>query len=323
MDHSSLFQKSDLKDIPYYYVGEAENETVVEMKQGYSSPLSKVLQRLALLGYTVNSARKTIEYLSGKFEYQLNDSKPFPFEDLCLALMKVAIIDRDTNYVKALESGQPFAKEAIPYLELEDLLDEDLLYGRYNIILERLHPYFLLCLLGENQANLNLPVNWLFADVAENWTGSDTFMNELPEESKFLIVTEGSSDGYIIKKALELLRPHLLDFFRFVDMRKNYPFTGTGNLYKFCQGLVTIRIQNKVLVVYDNDTEGRTTYNETVKLPIPPKNMRIIKLPYLKEFENFPTVDLNNRSTCENINDLAVAIECYLDLAWQTQKAHL
>ena len=45
----------------------------------------------------------------------------------------------------------------------------------------------------------------------------------------------------------------LRDFFDFVDMTENYPFTGAGNLYRFCQGLARIRIQNRILVVLDND----------------------------------------------------------------------
>jgi len=97
----------------------------------------------------------------------------------------------------------------------------------------------------------------------ERWrnetTDKELFIG-VEETDKFLIVTEGSSDTYIIKKALEILRPDILDFFSFIDMQENYPFTGGGNLLNFCKGLSSIKIQNKVLVIFDNDTEGVDKY---------------------------------------------------------------
>ena len=49
-------------------------------------------------------------------------------------------------------------------------------------------------------------------------------------------------------------------------MEEGYPFTGTGNLYRFCQGLVSIEIENNIVVVYDNDAEGLENYEKTSKL---------------------------------------------------------
>jgi hypothetical protein len=96
-------------------------------------------------------------------------------------------------------------------------------------------------------------------------------------------------------------------------MEGNYPFTGTGNLYKFCQGLTSIRIQNKTLVLFDNDLEGIDKYNKTNKLNLP-RQMRIMKLPDLEEFNNFLTIGPTGE-TFENINGKAVAIECFLDFS--------
>ena len=65
----------------------------------------------------------------------------------------------------------------------------------------------------------------------------EEFVRPLPQSDRFLIVTEGSSDGKILFHAIRLLRPEIADFFYFVDMEKGYPFTGTGNLLNFCRGL--------------------------------------------------------------------------------------
>ena len=43
----------------------------------------------------------------------------------------------------------------------------------------------------------------------------------------FLIVTEGSSDAKIIQHAFNLLKPHIADFFDFVDMEEGYPFSAS------------------------------------------------------------------------------------------------
>ena len=96
-------------------------------------------------------------------------------------------------------------------------------------------------------------------------------------------------------------------------MSKNYPFTGTGNLFLFCQGLARIRIQNKVLVVFDNDTAGNAAYQKVKALKLPP-TMQIALLPSLPDFESFPTLGPSGPNT-EDINGRAVAIELYLDLS--------
>jgi hypothetical protein len=63
------------------------------------------------------------------------------------------------------------------------------------------------------------------------------FVKPVDQSSRFLIVTEGSSDAAIIGKAFRLLSPHIADFFDFVDMEEGYPFSGTGNVFRaspFC-----------------------------------------------------------------------------------------
>ena len=51
-NHSALFQTSDVKMIPYYYVEDDGNPLIVE-KEGYSRQLKLVKPRLDLLGYTL------------------------------------------------------------------------------------------------------------------------------------------------------------------------------------------------------------------------------------------------------------------------------
>jgi len=95
-------------------------------------------------------------------------------------------------------------------------------------------------------------------------------------------------------------------------MEEGYPFSGTGSLFRFLQGLISIAVQNKGIVVFDNDAEGLATFNRCTQLNVP-ANMRILRLPDFPEFCDFETIDPNGRHRT-NINGQGAAIECYLDL---------
>ena len=43
-------------------------------------------------------------------------------------------------------------------------------------------------------------------------------------------------------------------------MKKNYSFTGAGNLKNFIKGLSKINILNNMLVILDNDTAGLVVF---------------------------------------------------------------
>ena len=108
-------------------------------------------------------------------------------------------------------------------------------------------------------------------------------------------MTEGSSDTEIIRKALHLLRPDVAHLFDFIDMDKNYPWTGTGNLHNFYQGLLNISILNSMVVVYDNDAAGVAKIRrcgESTRVGQHPR----FKLPEIPAFESFLTCRIDWRA---------------------------
>ncbi|MDD2799062.1 MAG: HEPN/Toprim-associated domain-containing protein [Bacteroidales bacterium] len=309
-DYSKLFLPSDKKDIPYYY---ADDEVI--LKPGYSTSLGRVKNRLELLGYSLKTLITHFQDHNDNYPDYL-ELPEISFETMLAIFSKINIAD----YKNKKEDGDYdlgeyvieniFLNETFKDLkEHIDIKDKDI--GAY---FENLDPLFTLRLLIENPHNLEMNLEWRTQDVIDGgWTNEKEIFVGVEETDKFLIVTEGSSDTFIIKKSLELLKPDILDFFTFVDMEDNYPFTGTGNLYRFCQGLTSIRIQNKTLVLFDNDLEGVDKFNKTNNLNLP-RQMKIMKLPELEEFTNFLTVGPTGE-TSENINGKAVAIECFLDLS--------
>jgi hypothetical protein len=280
------------------------------MKVGLSKPLGQVIERINLLGHTMSYARREFEWLS-----QLNDfdTDKFSFEQLAGALATVDVQSISADYGDGERFGNFFPRYLFDRLGLAKLVD-DPHYVRFHAGegMENLSAFTVLQLLAQNPHARDLPVTWQFADVEEGgWAQRGQFTKTLDPSNRFLIVTEGSSDAGIIKHALSLLKPHLADFFYFVDMNEGYPFTGTGNLQNFTKGLISIAVQNDVIIVYDNDAEGVSSFNRTSRLNIP-NNMRVLKLPDLPEFRNFNTVGPSGEHQTD-INGRAAAIECYLD----------
>jgi hypothetical protein len=109
-----------------------------------------------------------------------------------------------------------------------------------------------------------------------------------------------------------MLRPGISDFFRFIDVSESHPFSGTGNLVKFAEGLAKIDVQNQVLFLFDNDAEGVAAQQRLSRLRLP-SNMRGTMLPEIEDLRAFPAEGPEGLRMA-NINRRAAAIECYLDL---------
>tara|TARA_R110000868_G_scaffold147163_1_gene368408 strand:+ start:2228 stop:3418 length:1191 start_codon:yes stop_codon:yes gene_type:complete len=314
-DYSKLFLPSDKKLINYYYADDFQ-----DLRPGYSRPLNKVRKRLDLLGYSLFDLKEHFDNHNEVYPDYL-DHPEIDFDTIKSIFSKINISDyrnkkEDGDYdLGEYVMENIFQNEVFKELAKQiDIKNKDI--GSY---FENFDPLITLRLLIENPNNSDINLEWRTQDVIDGgWTSDEEIYVGLEATDKFLIVTEGSSDTYIIRKSLEMLHPDLLDFFDFVDMEENYPFTGTGNLYRFCQGLSSIKLQNKTLVIFDNDTEGVDKFNKTSNLDLP-KSMKIMKLPELKEFESFLTVGPSGNSH-ENINGKAVAIECFLDFAGEDPK---
>jgi HEPN/Toprim N-terminal domain 1 len=320
-DHFKLFQgEKDVANVPYYYMGEEfgpdeeDNKNckpLIELKEGLSKPLSHVIDRLNLLGYTHETCKIEFARLARFNDF---DDKSFVFSDLRDALAEIDVVSLSANYGEDddYDFGEFFSSQIAPRLKSFPQVSVNQNDGIFRAM-ENLSVHTVLQLLYRNTNAASLSVDWAFNDIDHGggWQ-RDTFVRDLDSSDRFLIVTEGTSDANILEHALKFLRPHIADFFHFVDMEKGYPFTGTGNVFKFVKGLISIGIQNKILVVFDNDTEGLYNYNRCLELSIP-ANMCILRLPDIPKLTAFPTVGPDGESVSD-INGKAAAIECYLDL---------
>ena len=315
-NHSRLFLPSDVAQAQYHYVDHDTEQTIVEEKPAFVRPLRSVLRRLELLGYTLTGCRRAFEESVALIPDHFSE----PCLDFTLFARVVAAVDPARMSLPDLSEGCDLGEYVVRNIladpeftktaeELSSLTVDD------GTFFENLDPYITLRLLGENPANLDRQVIWRYADVVEGgWAADDQVYEGLYDMDRFLIVTEGSSDSAILRKSLPRVAPDVSDFFNFVDMSDNYPFTGTGNLVRFCQGLAQIKIQNRILVLLDNDVAGRQAHARIRDLPLP-LNMVTMVLPDLEEFRHVRTLGATGEHY-EDVNGRAVAIEAFLDLAY-------
>ena len=323
-DHSEIFKPEDVKLIPYYYADDNGN-IIIEEKEGLSRNLSSMKERLDLLGYTLDEVKEKYDALAAEF---MDEPYPvdFPF-DIFAALLKQIDVKRintpefEKEYdIYGYNLGEFVRRCIIPEPEIHNRLlnalggDERALNHSLEYFFENFDPYIILRLLAENPSCTELDVYWSYADVVENgYVTKEEILKGLANTRKILVITEGHSDSFIIRKTIEQLYPDISDFFMFIETRDNYPFTGTSQLLNFCCGLIKIGVLNNVIVLFDNDTEGNEKYEKLRKLP-QLENLLIAKLPYHAAFEEIAT-EGKNGSAIENINGEAVAIECFLDFS--------
>jgi hypothetical protein len=313
--HGEIYQPCDVTVIPGIRV---DNEGALHPVEwpGASRLLSAIVPRLELLGYTLNSARTEFGAIASASDSLGYGDLVWSFDDLAAALAMLDVDAAAKDYHTDHDWDDFFSIELFDQLGLPARTGDDRDARRtLGKFVENLHPYVILRLLAENPANLSRPVTWHYQEmIDEGWAQAAAIADSIGRVRRFLIVTEGSSDAHIIRKAFEVLRPEIADFLYFVDMEEGYPFTGTGNLYRFSQGLVAIGVENRVIVLYDNDLEGSLRFRDTRALNLP-SNMRVIHLPNLSELTRFRTVGPNGEAMAD-INGRAAAIECYLDLGF-------
>jgi len=312
-DHSKLFLASDEVSVPYYYADE-----IVEQKPAFSRRLSAIRRRLGLLGYSLPSIRESYD----------RDAKSYPgyyppltvgFDQFANAIAAVDATrfkgNHEGEFIDPVnyDPGEYVSQEVFQSAEFNKVLSLRDLSREAGTFFENLDPYITLRLLLENPSNHDAPVIWRFADVLEGgWVEAADVRPGLEDSERYLVVTEGSSDAQILSSAAQLVAPDIADFFYFIDMSDNYPFTGAGNVLRFCQGLAKIRIQNRVLVVLDNDAAGCETLGRLSELSLP-TNMKVAKLPDLEDCRSFPTIGPSGRALSD-INGQAVSAEMFLDL---------
>lgn len=336
IDYGFLFQPSDLtrrksKSINYEYYEEnpEKKHEIDKAEEIFVRKISRVLPRLDLLGYTLEAARAEYqslvaeaEEISDEIDTEETKKEYLTFEEFCNLACRYPLTDLTSKYIEHDTPGRDTISQGRFAADI-DLFDRipcfdnyDLYWSEASYLSERvciLRAEAMLQIFALNEANCDIEVTWEFGPIVHTgWVRREAFQAGAQQKQKVLIATEGTSDARIIRRALDILRPEVADFFNFVDVDERHPFWGTGNLVKFAEGLLRIEVLNQVLFVFDNDAEGVDAFRKLEKLNLP-SNMRAMLLPDLEEFRGFRTLGPEGENVSD-INGRAAAIECYLDL---------
>lgn len=333
IDHCMLFQERDRQRRRHRWINydyyEKNSKDVSQCEMCFCRPLGSMVSRLELLSYTLSTVKSDYENQSSLdsdqyIDVETDELRPdrLKFEQFVDFIRAHAVRDLKDEYTDGYDTelaqgrGRFASEPAVPLLPEGDR-DRD--RGGYS---ERSHfgsligfldPYSILRILAENAANLDLEVVWDYGNfVHAGWAKNEDFVADARRTQTHLIATEGTSDTRILKRAFTLLRPDIEDFFRFIDIEERHPFSGTGNLSKFAEGLVKIDVQNRVVFLFDNDAEGIDAFESLQRFNFP-VNMRAMVLPDLEELRSFPARGPTGVEKAD-INGRAAAIECYLDL---------
>lgn len=330
LDFGFMFQDGDVtarksESINYdYYDEHSEEEGDLSVAEElFARPLSRVVPRLLLLGASLETARAEYKSIFSEAVEMASymDSPESPdlltFDEFCALACRYPIssltggaeFDDDEKAKGRLASDKDFKR--LPGTDNSNSFWSETSY--FGAQLAILSAESMLLVFSLNPANDDVEVTWKFGPLVHaGWANRADFVPGARRKQKILIATEGASDARIIKRALEVLRPDVADFFNFVDVDERHHFWGTGNLVKFAEGLLRIDVLNQVLFVFDNDAEGVDAFRKLEKLNLP-GNMRAMLLPDLEAFKAFSTCGPEGANVSD-INGRAAAIECYLDL---------
>ena len=332
-DYGHLFQESDLArrpsdgiDYDYYRDHPEQIDDLAESELAFVRPLARVIPRLRVLGDTLDGARAEYEAVVADALSALStDEEPaqfLDFDEFCalaslfpLASLADEYIDYDTEERASVAQGR-FAPHAALFARIPWTENSDSYWSEASFLSAKLcilSPSSMLQIFFLNPDNADAEVIWQFGNIVHaGWVDRSFFAAGVQRNQSILVATEGASDARILRRALDLLRPDVADFFRFINGEERHHFWGTGNLVRFAEGLVRIDIQNQVLFLLDNDAEGIEAYGKLQELKMP-GNLRSMVLPDSEDLRRFPALGPEGLNECD-INGRAAAIECYLDL---------
>lgn len=315
-------------------VAENEEETAFQ----YSTLTTHAIQRLDIMGFTLERARKEFEagiassvelvaktdpsmefwrFESSEQEYRppsfyreerIRLYRNFSF-DRWLQAIKEIISRRLKSRWSIVPKDEPFIYEMLssnrPEIESFEFQYSDIRYF-LRAVLE-------VC---DDDAPVVLDYTEL---VGEGYYEADDELRKLALEElsqdfvvnqKIIVLTEGSSDTRILEQTLSVLYPQLVDYFSFVDFTGSNLRGGAGSLVSTIKAFVGAGIQNRTVALFDNDTAASEALRGLSNVTLP-NNIKVLRLPSLDFARSYPTIGPHGKVNMD-INGLACSIEVYL-----------
>lgn len=130
------------------------------------------------------------------------------------------------------------------------------------------------------------------------------------EALHLIVLTEGSTDKFVLESALPILRPELTDYISFMDFAAFKVEGGASFLSSMVRSFAGAGIRDRVVAVFDNDTAGCAAECALSKHPLP-ENIKVIRYPDIDLARNYPTLGPTGKVAMD-VNGSAASIELYL-----------
>lgn len=297
----------------------------------YEAPVSIVRDRLDVLGYDLQTAKEAfslwikeehVRVLEMIDEWEGKDSESkalmqghYKKESEILSelspelwikcLKEIHAFGLETNYYGRYEG--PHEDTAIGYMLSNNWYG----YPGYDLLV----PLRLAIEAFENSKKLIYDITDLvwsgYFDYDEDFVeyGLDISATEYSSKSKTIVLTEGKTDTWVLSETLDILYPHLKDYYSFLDFESTGYGGGVGNLANVVKAFSGAGIVNNVIALFDNDTAAQVACKMLNKIAIP-SNISILRLPPLDLLKSYPTIGPSG-SVDLDINGMAASIELY------------
>jgi hypothetical protein len=210
------------------------------------------------------------------------------------------VISQKKRFSRWDKNREEFDK-LFPCLAINDRITEDYIIYNHQDVLDVLRA-----ILEVADKNSRLALDYT-EQMHEGFYKEDEFI--MADKPKSIILTEGSTDSFILRETLRALFPHFHEYFHFMDFDSTKSAGGAGALVNNLKAFIGSGITNHIIAIFDNDTAARDALRGLENI-ILPSNIRIMQLPLLKLARKYPTLGpQGNRLT--NINGLACSIELY------------
>lgn len=124
-----------------------------------------------------------------------------------------------------------------------------------------------------------------------------------------IIITEGTYDTQVLKGAIEILKPHLTSYIRFLD----YDFKNESSAsvsVSTLKSFAAAGISNRIVAIFDNDSAAREAVTVLKGIKLPPQ-YKAFHYPDISLANEYPTIGPQG-NVMMNVNGLAGSIELYL-----------
>lgn len=307
------------------------DEDQVETAYEYQLNAEAAKDRLEILGFSIDRAKSAFQERIGAFLQELDDDGVvlglswIEDEDEKRDFLAEYTFDRWGNGIRRfLESkldsirwNQEVAEKLDAVLRLvAGAEEEEFLYG-----FPRCDPrLFMRAVLEVTEAKSPVVLDFTELVAGGYYEGDEKLSNlarssirqEFVATTRTVVLTEGTTDAEFLSKSLQVLYPHLVPLFAFVDFATPNMEGGAANLMRIVKGFIAGGVANRVVAVFDNDTAAADVLRSFSNVETP-ENIRVLQYPPLAYAERYPTI--GPQGTAEiDVNGLAGSVELYFGM---------